>query len=591
MKKILICALAAVALLSTGCKDMLEEEVFGQPTSEEMLTNPENVAMVVGQAYSEVKWLHDHWGYWGIATLSTDECINPQRNSDWNDDGYWKGFNDHTWSPNDLSFEHVWQYSNAGAVLCNKVLEQLSSIQETLDPAVYTRFAAELKVLRCYYYYTLFDAFGRIPYLDDYSSENVPQSETWEVWNKLVTTLETEAPNLPVVTDENRAINYGRCTQGMAYSLLARLYLNAQSFGVTAANCGVEGIKSDNDFYTKCVESCQKVVDSKSYKIEDDFFTNFKINNESSLENIFVIVENGNASFDYRDVAGKMANKLRITMLSLNYCHQKAWGLIEKPWNGFCCPPDFLSKYEYGVDHRGACDSIKGTHGCDGWGWFLGPVYASDNSMDTLVMDDKPVIKVRVIDGDTVWVKNPDGTFFMQNNKKVPVKDTLANKAVIVSNIEGVVCVGNESHNYGARFLKYEVEKFGVNKYCENDFVLFRYADVLYMQYEAALRAGDNTTCAKLLADPEFQKIRTRVGCTPYASLDLEELLDERGREFAWEMLRRRDLIRYNKFAKGAWLFKPAEADNHRDWFPIPRKMIETSGGLWRQNEGYTTDK
>ena len=113
MKKILICALAAVALLSTGCKDMLEEEVFGQPTSEEMLTNPENVAMVVGQAYSEVKWLHDHWGYWGIATLSTDECINPQRNSDWNDDGYWKGFNDHTWSSKDLSFEHVWQYSNA----------------------------------------------------------------------------------------------------------------------------------------------------------------------------------------------------------------------------------------------------------------------------------------------------------------------------------------------------------------------------------------------------------------------------------------------------------------------------------------------
>lgn len=86
------------------------------------------------------------------------------------------------------------------------------------------------------------------------------------------------------------------------------------------------------------------------------------------------------------------------------------------------------------------------------------------------------------------------------------MKDTLANKAVIVSNIEGVVCVGNESHNYGARFLKYEVEKFGVNKYCENDFVLFRYADVLYMQYEAALRAGDNTTCAKLLADPEFQR-------------------------------------------------------------------------------------
>lgn len=591
MKKTLICALAAVALLATGCKDMLKEEVFGQPTSEEMLTNPDNVAMVVGQAYSEVKWLHDHWGYWGIATLSTDECINPQRNSDWNDDGYWRGFNDHSWTPSDLSFEHVWQYSNAGAILCNKILTQLDGIKGSLDPQVYAQFTAELKVLRCYYYYTLFDAFGRIPYLENYSAENVPQSETWEVWNKLVSTLYAEAENLPVVNDENRAENYGRCTQGMAYSLLARLLLNAPSFGVTPANCGIASIKSNDDFYTECVNVCQKIIDSKSYKIEDDFFTNFKINNENSLENIFVIVENGNASFDYRDVAGKMANKLRITMLSLNYCHQKAWGLIEKPWNGFCCPSDFLAKYEYGVDHRGPCDSIKGTHGCEGWGWFLGPVYASETSMDTLIMDDKPVIKVRVIDGDTVWMLNEDGSYKLMNGQKTPVKDTLENKAVITSYIEGTICEGNESHNYGARLLKYEVEKFGVNKYCENDFVLFRYADVLYMQYEAALRAGDNATCAKLLAEPEFQKIRTRVGCQPYASLDLDELLDERGREFAWEMLRRRDLIRFNKFTKGGWLFKPVEADNHRDWFPIPRKMIETSGGLWTQNKGYTTDK
>lgn len=591
MKKTLICALAAVALLSTGCKDMLKEEVFGQPTSEEMLTNPDNVAMVVGQAYSEVKWLHDHWGYWGIATLSTDECINPQRNSDWNDDGYWRGFNDHSWTPSDLSFEHVWQYSNAGAILCNKILTQLDGIKGSLDPQVYAQFTAELKVLRCYYYYTLFDAFGRIPYLENYSAENVPQSETWEIWNKLVSTLYAEAENLPVVNDENRAENYGRCTQGMAYSLLARLLLNAPSFGVTPANCGIASIKSNDDFYTECVNVCQKIIDSKSYKIEDDFFTNFKINNENSLENIFVIVENGNASFDYRDVAGKMANKLRITMLSLNYCHQKAWGLIEKPWNGFCCPSDFLAKYEYGVDHRGPCDSIKGTHGCEGWGWFLGPVYASETSMDTLIMDDKPVIKVRVIDGDTVWMLNEDGSYKLMNGQKTPVKDTLENKAVITSYIEGTICEGNESHNYGARLLKYEVEKFGVNKFCENDFVLFRYADVLYMQYEAALRAGDNATCAKLLAEPEFQKIRTRVGCQPYTSLDLDELLDERGREFAWEMLRRRDLIRFNKFTKGGWLFKPVEADNHRDWFPIPRKMIETSGGLWTQNKGYTTDK
>ena len=56
------------------------------------------------------------------------------------------------------------------------------------------------------------------------------------------------------------------------------------------------------------------------------------------------------------------------------------------------------------------------------------------------------------------------------------------------------------------------------------------------------------------------------------------------------EMVRRRDLIRYNQYSQGEWMFKP-KRDKALDWFPIPRKMIETSGGLWTQNPGYTTDK
>ena len=554
MKKIFLYVLAAVAILSSSCESMLEEEVYGKPTAEEMLASEDNVAKVVGQAYADVKWLHDHWGYWGINTISSDECLNPIRmpGNDWNDDGYWKGFNDQSWTPNDLSFEFVWQYSNSGAVLCNKILEQLSTVEDNISEETYKRFTAELKVLRSYYYYTLFDAFGRIPYLEDYAEANIPQSETWEVWNKLVTTIEAEAANLPVITSENKAENYGRCSQGMAYTLLARLYLNAPSFGVTSANCGIADIKSETDFYNKCVEACQKVIDSKSYVIEDDFFANFKITNENSNENIFVIVEDGNASFDYRDAADKMANKLRITMLTLNYCHQKAWDLVEKPWNGFCCPPDFLAKYEYGKDLRGPCDSTLGTKGCDGWGWFLGPVYHPTVTDSILVMDDKGNLP-----------------------------------AVIVNN---VVSLDAATHCDGARLLKYEVAKGGANKYCDNDFVLFRYADVLYMQYEAAYRAGNTKKTAELLASAEFQKIRTRVNMPAYTTLDLDELLDERGREFAWEMIRRRDLIRFNKYSQGSWLFKP-KGEKYRDWFPIPRKMIETSGGLWKQNEGYITDK
>ena len=558
----IISATTLLALSVVSCKGLLDEEVFGQQTAEEMLSNPENVSKVVGQAYAEVAWLHDHWGYWGITTLSSDECVNPVRNpgADWDDDGYWKGFNDHSWTANDQSFEWVWQYSNAGAVLCNKIISQLEPIKESLiESGLYDRFVGELKALRCYYYYTLFDSFGRIPYLEDYSSAKVPQSETWEVWNKLVTSLEEVAPALPVVNDANRAENYGRCSQGMAYTLLARLYLNAKSYGVTPENCGIEGIAEEKDFYTRCVACCQKVIESGSYSIEDDFFANFKINNESSKENIFVIVEDGRSNVNYRDQSGKMANKLRICMLTLTYPMQTCWKTVDKPWNGFCAPEDFLGLYEAGVDHRGPCPADAGTHGCDGWGWFLGPVYENDNS--------DVILKHAAAQGGKPCIIVPQ-----------------------------VTSLTDATHNDGARLLKYEVDKSDTdpklkNKFCDNDFVLLRYADVLYMQYEAALRAGDNATCTALLADAEFQKIRSRVGCTPYASLDLDELLDERGREFAWELVRRRDLIRYNRYSKGSWNFKPVAADNHCDWFPIPRKMIETSGGLWTQNPGYETDK
>ena len=555
MKKIAFFICLGVAALTTSCSDALEEEVYGQPTSQEMLANQENVARVVGQAYADVKWLHDHWGYWGINTLSSDECINPVRlpGPDWDDDGYWKGFNDQSWTANDLSFEFLWQYSNSGAVLCNKILQQLETeVKGNLEDDVYNRFVAELKCLRSYYYYTLFDAFGRIPYLESYSAENVPQSEPYEVWAKLVNTLEEVGPMLPKANVPSKAANYGRATHGMAYALLARLYLNAQSYGVTPANAkaaGVAGINSEADFYTKCVKACDEVINSKVYKIEPDFFTNFLIHNEVSEENIFVIVEDGNANFDYRDVAGKMANKLRITMLSLNYKHQQAWNLLEKPWNGFSATPSFLKLYEYQVDRRGPCDSIKGTKDEGKWGWFLGPIYGEDGNI--LIMDDKGNLEAR-----------------MTSN---------------------VTSLEEATPNDGARLLKYEVGKGSPNKYCDNDFVLFRYADVLYMKAEAILRGGEGDLAA-LLADSEFQLIRSRAGVTPYASLDLNELLDERGREFAWENIRRRDLIRYNKFSQGEWTFKPVR-EKYLDWFPIPRKMIETSGGLWTQNDGYSTDE
>ena len=86
---------------------------------------------------------------------------------------------------------------------------------------------------------------------------------------------------------------------------------------------------------------------------------------------------------------------------------------------------------------------------------------------------------------------------------------------------------------------KYEVDKTGLKdgKLLDNDIVLFRYADVLLMQSEAKVRNGEN-------GDAELNLVRSRVGMAPRTAT-LENLLDERMMELAWEGWRRQDMIRF----------------------------------------------
>lgn len=91
---------------------------------------------------------------------------------------------------------------------------------------------------------------------------------------------------------------------------------------------------------------------------------------------------------------------------------------------------------------------------------------------------------------------------------------------------------------------KYEVDKTGLKdgKLLDNDIVLFRYADVLLMQSEAKVRNGED-------GDAELNLVRSRVGMAPRTAT-LENLLDERMMELAWEGWRRQDMIRFGVFTR-----------------------------------------
>ena len=106
------------------------------------MSNPDNAVMLVGQAYADIKWLHDHWGYWGVASLTSDECLCPVRlpGKHWADGGYWSRLNNHTWNPMAGAFENIWNTTISGAVGCNKTLSILEEYKDVIPQKEYDEY-------------------------------------------------------------------------------------------------------------------------------------------------------------------------------------------------------------------------------------------------------------------------------------------------------------------------------------------------------------------------------------------------------------------------------------------------------------------
>jgi hypothetical protein len=137
----------------------------------------------------------------------------------------------------------------------------------------------------------------------------------------------------------------------------------------------------------------------------------------------------------------------------------------------------------------------------------------------------------------------------------------------------------NTLERTGIRVIKYPFDQGTSGDQKNNDYVIFRLADVMLMKAEAQVRTG-NAAGALLIVN----QIRTRRGATALASVDLNALLDERGRELYWEGWRRQDLIRFGKFLQ-AWQEKPA-SDAKALLFPIPSDQLAVNPNL-KQNPGY----
>jgi hypothetical protein len=103
------------------------------------------------------------------------------------------------------------------------------------------------------------------------------------------------------------------------------------------------------------------------------------------------------------------------------------------------------------------------------------------------------------------------------------------------------------------------------------------------MKAEAILRGASATSGDTPVSLVNL--IRARAKASTIVTISLDELLDERAREFVWEAWRRNDLIRFGKYS-GLWLFKDAVSAKTRELFPIPADQIKLNPNLV-QNPGY----
>lgn len=308
--------------LASSCTN-LEEELYDKVKDDEFGTTPKEVEALVGGAYSSLRGFSDEISnsfptaeyVFFLNEVSSDEATIPTRGQDWYDGGRYQDTQRHVWDAENGMILSAWRYCYTGISKVNAIIYQID--QSGLDQDAKNAIYAELRAIRAYYYYLLLDMFGNVPIVTDFENQELPaNSNRKEVFDFV------ESELLEVLPDLRSEIVYSKFTKNVAYTLLAKLYLNAEAY---------VGIARWED----CIWMCQQV---SGYSLNPDYFANFVTENQNSNELIFAIPYDSNA--------GTLGNYL--ASMTFHYLHQFTVSVTgDYPWcgNGICAQPGVYSKF------------------------------------------------------------------------------------------------------------------------------------------------------------------------------------------------------------------------------------------------------
>jgi hypothetical protein len=531
MKKNIIFASLIVCAVVSCTK--LDVDVESQFTPDNFPNNAESYIAATGPVYTQLRSIYAV-DFWRMQELSTDEAIIPARDGNYDDGGEYRFLHLHTWGPDHPRVKSNWEWGFGGINTCNRLI---SLFEANASNSTAKTTIAEMRTMRALFYYYMMDLYGNVPIISTFpvngSPKTAPRAEVFQFIEK---ELKESIPDLSATVG---ALTYGRPTKWMAFTLLEKLYLNAQYY-------------TGQPKYTQTVAMADSVLDrAKSiYSLDADYMTIFAPENGPQIkETIFAVPYDPN-----------VAEGNHFTRFGLHTSLQAKYSIPFRPSIALSTIKEFYEKFNLTGDVRNTT-------------WLAGKQYENNGS---------PMIVKTTKKGVDASYTGTDGAAAVDYQVDFTPEMPLVRPATMD--------VGNDELGKarGVRSIKFYPDKNANpnTRYQGNDMPVFRLADVMMMKAEAILRGATPTTIGGELqtADVLVNKIRTRAKAPIVSGITLDQLLEERAREFAWEGWRRNDLIRFGKF-ENAWGFK-TNTDVNKRVYPIPTSEKALNPNLV-QNTGY----
>lgn len=595
-------AAVGVVLAFTACTD-LDEKVYDRIDGDTFYQNEKSVEGAVATIYNQAGNCFAEKFYF-LQELPADQIAwRVWNGGQWGyDEGEKYVLSTQTWTSESKIIKDAWTQCWPMVGLANNIISDLSTKSAAslgMTQAGFDRYIAEVRTLRAWAYYNMFEIWGGALPLNISAGSEVPGTADadWDtsckkIFDFISSELDESCEALPKENGDNSTRL--RVNQGMNRMLKARLLLNAKVF-------------IGEEHFDECEALSKQIIngDYGKYQLADDYRTIFDINNETCPEVVFAF-----ACKDGQGATNSWTNMRDMTMLWYDYpkyFNVNQYGGIAG-WN--CCILSPSHDNSGNVLPTGGTDT-GGKSFITDYGDKLGGVWDR--------LDNRDIRKKNFTYSNGKWSGNfltgsmkanyGKGEQLLADAERqdqplvyVDQVGTFLNKG---RNLETVMSPRWGETNSGYRLVKYPIYDNGGDKgFKEISEVEFRLSEAYFNVAECEMRKG-NASEAKRYVDQVRRRYYSSsdwntVGSQPgpgFSAFDNDWMLSEWGLEFLGEGRRRRtDLRRFDKFTQGQWWFfgranetgidLPAKRDRKYEWYPLPESALSVNPGLI-QNPNY----